>query len=227
MKHIILAGDSIFDNRSYVNPGEPDVIKQLESLLATGDKATLLAVDGAVITNVAGQLKNRPGDTTHLFISVGGNDGLYMLDSFLSPVSSMGEGFLKFNPIRQDFEKKYSKMLRQALKVGLQTAVCTIYHPRFESTHLERMSGFIPPGIAPSDLQKVAMNLLSIINDIIFQEAVKSGVPIVDLRIIFNEDRDFANPIEPSMLGGAKMTKVIKRVAYEHDFSLKKTVVFT
>ena len=58
MKHIILAGDSIFDNQSYVNPGEPDVIKQLESLVAKGDKATLLAVDGAVITNVAGQLKN-------------------------------------------------------------------------------------------------------------------------------------------------------------------------
>ena len=89
------------------------------------------------------------------------------------------------------------------------------------------MSGFIPADIAPSDLQKVAMNGLSIFNDIIFQEAVKSGVPVVDLRIIFNEDRDFANPIEPSMLGGAKMTKVIKRIAYEHKFSLKKTVVFT
>ena len=58
MKHIILAGDSIFDNQSYVKSGEPDVIKQLESFLAKGDKATLLAVDGAVITNVAGQLKN-------------------------------------------------------------------------------------------------------------------------------------------------------------------------
>ena len=175
MKHIILAGDSILYNQSYVNPGEPDVIKQLESLLATGDKATLLAVDGAVITNVAGQLKNRPGDTTHLFISVGGNDGLYMLDSFLSPVSSMGEEFLKFNPIRQDFEKKYSKMLCQALKVGLPTAVCMIYHPRLESTNFERMSGFIPPGIAPSDAQKIVMNVLSIFNDIIFQEAVRSG----------------------------------------------------
>ena len=227
MKHIILAGDSIFDNRSYVKSSEPDVIKQLESLVAKGDKATLLAVDGAEITDVAEQLENRPGDATHLFISAGGNDGLNMLDSFRDHVSSMGEGFLKFNPIRQDFEKKYSKMLRQALKVGLPTAVCTIYHPRFESTNLERMSGFIPPGITPSDLQKVAMNGLSIFNDIIFQEAVKSGFPVVDLRIIFNEDRDFANPIEPSMLGGAKMTKVIKRIGYEHDFSLKKTVVFT
>ena len=227
MKHIILAGDSIFDNRLYVKSGEPDVIKQLESLLAKGDKATLLAVDGAEIKDVEEHLENRPGDATHLFISAGGNDGLSMLDSLRDPVSSMGEGFLKFNPIRQDFEKKYSKMLRQALKVGLPTAVCTIYHPRLESTNFERMAGFIPPGVAPSDAQKIVMNGLSIFNDIIFQEAVKSGVPIVDLRIIFNEDRDFANPIEPSMLGGAKMTKVIKRVAYEHDFSLKNTVVFT
>ena len=59
MKHIVLAGDSIFDNQSYVKSGEPDVIKQLESLLAKGDKATLLAVDGAEIKDVEEQLKNR------------------------------------------------------------------------------------------------------------------------------------------------------------------------
>ena len=46
MKHIILAGDSVFDNRTYVRVGEPDVRNQLADLLDDGDKATLIAVDG-------------------------------------------------------------------------------------------------------------------------------------------------------------------------------------
>jgi len=48
MKHIILAGDSVFDNRSYVKEGEPDVRDQLADLLADEDKATLIAEDGAI-----------------------------------------------------------------------------------------------------------------------------------------------------------------------------------
>ena len=64
-------------------------------------------------------------------------------------------------------------------------------------------------------------------NDIIFQEAAKAGVPVMDLRLIFNEDSDYANPIEPSAAGGLKMAKIIKEIVYNHDFSLKNTVIFS
>ena len=225
--HIVLAGDSIFDNNPYVGFGEPDVIQQLKTLLKNNDKATLLALDGSVTASIHGQLENMPEDATHLFLSVGGNDALSMLNSLLEPVSSIGEGLLKFNFIREDFEKKYSEMLFQALKVGLPTCVCTIYHPRFDGNNLERISEFMPKIITPSDFQKIAMNGLSIFNDIIFQEAVKSCVPVVDLRVIFNEERDYANPIEPSMFGGRKMVKVIQQIVYEHDFSSNNSVVYS
>ena len=36
MKHIILAGDSVFDNQRYV-PGEPDVSNLLQGLMDEGD----------------------------------------------------------------------------------------------------------------------------------------------------------------------------------------------
>jgi hypothetical protein len=45
--HIVLLGDSIFDNGAYVSGG-PDVVAQLRSRLPQGWEATLLAVDGAV-----------------------------------------------------------------------------------------------------------------------------------------------------------------------------------
>ena len=74
-KHIVLAGDSIFDNQSYV-PGQPDVAKQLKNYFGGNVDVTLLAIDGDITVGVEDQLKRLPAETSHLFISVGGNDAL-------------------------------------------------------------------------------------------------------------------------------------------------------
>jgi len=79
MKHIVLLGDSIFDNAAYVNGG-PDVIKQLRSLLPRDWQATLLAIDGSVTSDVIKQIPKIPASATHLIVSVGGNDGLSNAD---------------------------------------------------------------------------------------------------------------------------------------------------
>ena len=52
MNHIVLLGDSIFDNGAYVQPGEPAVVEQLRAILPNSWKATLLAEDGHYTTNV-------------------------------------------------------------------------------------------------------------------------------------------------------------------------------
>ena len=54
MKHVVLLGDSIFDNASYV-PGKQPVIDQLRGQLPTSWEATLLAVDGDVTKDVLKQ----------------------------------------------------------------------------------------------------------------------------------------------------------------------------
>jgi len=74
MKHVVLFGDSIFDNTVYV-PGKPAAIEQLRNKLLPNWKATLLAVDD-VTEDVLKQTANLPGDTSHLTISCGGNDAL-------------------------------------------------------------------------------------------------------------------------------------------------------
>lgn len=70
MGHIVLLGDSIFDNASYV-PDRPAVIDQLRQTLPSGWRATLLAVDGHITEDVADQLKNLPPEATHLVVSAG------------------------------------------------------------------------------------------------------------------------------------------------------------
>jgi hypothetical protein len=52
MEHIVLLGDSLFDNAAYVPGGEP-VIEQLRSRQENGAQATLLARDGTIIATLA------------------------------------------------------------------------------------------------------------------------------------------------------------------------------
>src|SRR5918994_6016571 len=65
MPHVVLIGDSIFDNAAYPSGG-PDVVSQVRELLAPGWKATLLAVDGSTTDHVARQLARLPTQATHL-----------------------------------------------------------------------------------------------------------------------------------------------------------------
>ena len=68
MKHIILLGDSIFDNAVYV-PGGPAVMRQLRSVLPRAWEATLLAVDGSVTTGMIQQVAKVPESATHLIVN--------------------------------------------------------------------------------------------------------------------------------------------------------------
>lgn len=46
-------------------------------------------------------------------------------------------------------------------------------------------------------------------NDRITRAAFSNGLALIDLRLICNEERDYANPIEPSVAGGEKMSAAI------------------
>ncbi|HEU4782926.1 MAG TPA: GDSL-type esterase/lipase family protein [Ktedonobacterales bacterium] len=127
MPHVVLLGDSIFDNQSYVQPGEPDVIRQLRAHLPADWEATLLAVDGSVTTDIRRQLAHLPTDATHLVISVGGNDALGQLDVLTSPATSVAEAIARLAAIQYQFEPTYRSMLDAVLAYRLPTAVCTIY----------------------------------------------------------------------------------------------------
>ena len=226
MKHIILAGDSVFDNRTYVEVGEPDVRDQLADLLDDGDKATLIAEDGGINEDLSKQLDNIPKDATHLFISTGGNDALMHIDSFSESVSTIGEALDFLNERVEVFEKEYIKMLNNVSKYSLKTTLCTIYNPCFDHDDMDRISYMFPPNSNFKKLQRRSTTALPLFNNIIFQEAFNFGIPVMDLRLIFSDREDYANPIEPSVVGGMKMAKIIKEISNNHDFSMKNSVVY-
>ena len=115
----------------------PDVTTQLQGLLDKGDKVSMLAVDGDVINDVEGQLRNLPNNTTHLVISIGGNDTLAILAEFSRTTKNIGDSFLKLHDLRDSFESDYIKMLTNALSFKLPTTLCTIYHPCFNHSETD------------------------------------------------------------------------------------------
>lgn len=191
MSHIILLGDSIFDNGVYVSGG-PDVVRQVRDIVPEGWQATLLAVDGAVTSGVASQLKRMPADATHLVVSVGGNDALGYSFLLGESVRSVGEGVAVLGEAQSRFAGEYRQMIEGVLALGLPTAVCTIYDT--------------PPS-APN--HRIIRTALALFNDEISRAAFSLGLPLIDLRLICNEEGDYANPIEPSVQGGAKMAAAI------------------
>jgi hypothetical protein len=210
MTHVVLIGDSIFDNAAYV-AGGPDVIRQLRQCVPGNWQASLRAVDGAVIADVRQQLERVPQDASHLVVSVGGNDALGQISILDQVARSMAEAISRLADIQEEFGSNYRVMLNEVLKLGLPTAVCPIYDGRLPDLGVRRL----------------AVTALSVINDCITRQAFSHGLPLIDLRLICDEDEDYANPIEPSVHGGKKIAAAIASLLLHHDFAEKRSVVFT
>jgi lysophospholipase L1-like esterase len=209
MKHIVLLGDSIFDNGAYVNGG-PDVIKQLRSLLHQEWKATLLAVDGSVTTDVITQIAKIPASATHLIVSAGGNDGLSRADILQKPAGSVGDAVDQLAALRAEFQQNYLRMLTALAALKLPLALCTVYDPHF----------------ADPLMQRLTTTALNVFNDCILREAITRGLPVLDLRLICTEAEDYANEIEPGVPGGRKIADGILNLVQNHDFPFGRTVIY-
>jgi lysophospholipase L1-like esterase len=206
--HVVLLGDSIFDNHAYVGKGDPDVVAQLREELPGDWDATLVAVDGDVTSGVSRQLRLLPHDATHLVVSVGGNDALGFAHLLQMKSKSVAESLSLLGDAQDQFEGNYRSMIDAVAAVGLPVAVCTIY----DTLPSE-------PG------QRVITSALALFNDRITRVAFARGASVIDLRLICDEDADYANPIEPSAHGGGKIARAIAALLLPERRAQRSTVI--
>jgi lysophospholipase L1-like esterase len=192
-RHVVLLGDSVFDNAGYLAGRGPDVVGSLRARLPGGWRATLLARGGSVATDVPGQLRRLPPDATHLVVSAGGNDAGRREGVLAEPARSVAEGLAKIASVRDRFAEDYRAMLDAVSVRRLPVAVCTIYDPRF----------------ADPIRRRVVVVALAAFNDIITREAFARSQALIDLRLICGSDEDFAGATGPSAQGGAKIAAAI------------------
>lgn len=197
MPHIALLGDSIFDNAAYTSGG-PDVVSQVHRLLPPEWSASLLAVDGSMTGNIPDQVRRLPNACTHLVLSVGGNNALAEASRLgISFFGMSGEPPAKaldsLADVSSAFEPDYRSALDACLQTKLPLTVCTIYNGCFPDR----------------SYQRVASLALAIFNDVILRVAIENCLSVIDLRLICTAPVDYANPIEPSSIGGEKIAKAI------------------
>lgn len=191
---LVLLGDSVIDNGVYVDEGEPDVPAQLRSALP-GWQVDMRAVDGSVTRDVVAELNTKGlPDGASVFLSSGGNDALAHLGLLADPDElRFPDALVRLREIREAFRGPYAALLDALAPTAV--LVATIYNPAF--------------GPDERDLQAPAEGALSIFNDVIQQEALARGLPVLDLRRLFDDPGDYANPIEPSARGGAKIASAV------------------
>ena len=194
-KHLVLLGDSVFDNQAYVARGRA-VVDHLGRALPRGERVTLLAVDGDVAQDIADQLQRLPADATHLALSVGGNDALGWLPTMERPSRSLLETLSHLHTIQAEFQAHYDRLLLQLQSTAKPVLVCTVY---------DAVPGLTPP----------LKTALSVFNDVITRSALRHGFDILDLRELLNQAEDYSaiSPIEPSGTAGAKISAEISRWA--------------
>jgi lysophospholipase L1-like esterase len=191
--HVALLGDSIFDNAAYTGR-DPDVITHLRRLLPSPWRATLYAADGATTADIPRQTARVADDVSHVVLSIGGNDALGHSDLLALPVRSTTEALAVFAQRVGAFEIAYRTALAQVLRLGRPTIVCTIYNGNLEEPRAT-----------------VARIALTTFNDAILRVAFERALPVIDLRFVCADPADYANPIEPSGIGGRRIAEAIVR----------------
>ena len=199
LKHVVLLGDSIIDNEPYVLSDEKSVLQHLERL--SHHQYTQLALDGDTTQDVLDkQLEvTTIKEGTNFVLSIGGNDLLQNLHLlFNSDTENLNEGlgFLHNNIFKQ-LEQRYEAIVKVLSFYRANLLLLTVYEGDLGRT--DEFRGVL-------DSSKI---MASSLNDIVYKTAKKYGADVLELRHIFTSTEDYANPIEPSHIGGEKLAKAI------------------
>jgi hypothetical protein len=190
-RHVVLLGDSIFDNSAYTR-GAPDVATHLSHALPEGSHTTLCAVDGATTRELSSQLRCVPSDASHLVVSIGGNDALQNRDLLTLRVSSSAQALNAFADRLATFERAYRTAIRDVVALQRPTILCTIYN-----------------GALEPEQATMARIGVALFNDVILRTALEFDVDAIDLRAVCTAPADYATAIEPSSEGGLKIARAI------------------
>jgi hypothetical protein len=79
---------------------------------------------------------------------------------------------------------------------------------------------------APKTYQRLVPPALAEFNDVILRVAIGQGLRVIDLRSACKEAADYANPIEPSSIGGEKIAQLIVASVTKPDDQRHGTRIF-
>lgn len=203
IRHLVLLGDALQN----IDLGEGEAEKILVQQPRNPWKLTVLPAPQVLRR---GHVRQVPRDATHLVISVEGAWAIETSGLLQGGVQTIRDALETFAAAADEFERIFAVLIAAALETGLPTAVCTLVPSRF----------------AGSGQQRVAATALAIFNDRIVRHAFAARLPIVDLRMVCDEDADYASETLLSRGGVRKVANVVRAALYEISVSERRTRIY-
>lgn len=157
-----------------------------------------------------GPISAIPGDASHIAISLDGGWAIDTSGLLRGRANSIEAALDTLATAADEFESIFSALVTAALETALPTAVCTLVPARF----------------AEPARQRVAATALAIFNERIERRAFAARLPIVDLRLVCDENADYASETLLSRAGVRKVANVVRTAFYEASRSGGRTRVF-
>lgn len=202
--HVVLVGDSTLDNVRYLNfeQGELSVEKQLTRRCAErGWDVTLLAQDGSMLEDVLlRQLPRIPDQATHIVLSASGNDLLSLLNEMVVANFTAVSMYRAIVQGLAEVSQRYRDLMKALKSMGCHLACCTVYQPHFNHLFFKSLAAF-GLGLHNNRLKQISTDL---------------DASVIDLANMFDSKEDFANPLELSTRGGAKLVENVSNFVSEH-----------
>jgi hypothetical protein len=151
-----------------------------------------------------------PSEATHIGICVDGGWAIETSGLLKGSAQSIGDALDSLAAAADQFEEVFARLVAAAVEAGVPTIVCTLVPARHQETWRQR----------------VAATALAIFNERILRSATVAKLSVVDLRLVCDEDGDYASETLLSRAGVRKVANVARSALYEISREPGRTRVY-
>ena len=157
-----------------------------------------------------GRVRAIPAEVSHIVICVDGGWAIDTSGLLQGDAQSVRGTLGELATAADGFEGIFARLIAAAKETGLPTIVCTLVPARYVDPVHER----------------AAATALAIFNDRVLRRAFAAGLSIVELRLVCDEDSDYASETLLSRTGVRKVANVARSALYDVSRNPGRTRVY-
>ena len=157
-----------------------------------------------------GRVRAIPAGVTHIAICVDGGWAIETSGLLQGSARTIREALDALAWAADEFENMFACLIAAATEAGVPTIVCTL----------------VPARYVELSQQRVAATALAIFNDRLLRRAVAARLSVVELRLVCDEDGDYASETLLSHAGVRKVANVARSALYDVSRNPGRTRVY-
>jgi len=203
IRHLVLLGDALQN----IDLGKGQVESALVPRPRNPWKLTVLQPPEVLRPS---RVRAIPAEVTHIVICVDGGWAIETSGLLQGSAQTIREALDALARAADEFENMFARLIAAATETGVPTIVCTLVPARYTEPSQER----------------VAATALAIFNDRILRRATAARLSIVELRLVCDEDSDYASETLLSHAGVRKVANVARSALYDISRNPGRTRVY-